>query len=485
MKIRLILYLILFSHIFNVHSSVSELPDDVTADSSLKPLILPMRSLYHISSSTLFEYINNADLPEEQPKIIYLSKGQYTLESLNKLIDNEQFIKQVDENSYLLYTPIYIAHNAALSINNIQLKLDTRRAPFIIYNGMLNIHKSVVTSWDEVNNNYGPRPAFTDEELLVFGKQSARPYLLGLHGSNTLIKYSEIIGLGYQGLLSPFGISFNGKPKTSVDPLSFDALLNELAPPKGELIGNVLEYNFMGVYSNFSKDLIVKGNIIRFSTLYNVDPHDASSQLRFDSNIVYGAFHSHGIIFSREVNLSEIQNNIVFNNAGSGIMLDRSSSHNNIKNNIVFLNEKSGISIYESDNNVISENNVFLNQENGVIARNSQSIQLKNNTLYANHGNGVEVLSRSLTDHTHRDFELDPYSEKSSVKILENRIFDNHLAAINAKEKFNISLFKNNVTGSAPFIYGGELSQFADEIISKQDVVPFLHCTLGEQQCGK
>ncbi|WP_372768754.1 right-handed parallel beta-helix repeat-containing protein [Pseudoalteromonas sp.] len=448
-------------------------------------LIMPMKSLYHLSSSTFYEYSNNAQLEDTEPKIIYLRKGDFTINSLASMIANDKVIERLAENHYLLHLPIYIAHNATLVVDNTLLKLDVKSAPFIIYNGKLLITNSEITSWDKLQGNYGPRPKLSDKQLLTFGKQQARPYLLGLHGSNTLIKYSLIRGLGYQGPLSPFGISFNGKPKTLIDPLGYDALLNLLAPPSGELIGNVFEHNFMGVYSNFAKHLNIKGNIIRYSTLYNIDPHDASSDLNVENNIVYGAKHSHGIIFSREVNDSRIINNIVFNNHGSGIMLDRASNHNQIRHNLIFLNGKSGISIYESANNLITDNTVLLNDENGVIVRNSQSIEIHRNTVEANQGNGIEVLSRSLHDHTHRDFNLDPYNEISSVNIHQNRITENHVAAISAKYKYGLSLFKNNTSGSAPYIYGGDLSVLSNQIIAIQDAKPFIHCSLNlvEEQC--
>ena len=446
---------------------------------------MPMKFIYYLNSSTYFEYVNNARGIPKEPNIIYISNGKYSLQQICDTIDNEDAIKAIGDNKYVLYTPIYIAQNATLTLENVELRMDVKRAPFIIYNGDLNAHSSVITSWDETASNYGPRPSLTKKQILIFGQQTARPYLLGLHGSTTSIKHSLIKGLGYQGPLSPFGISFNGKPKSRLDPLSFDALLLTLPPPKGELIGNTIEDNFIGVYSNFARNIEVRGNIIRDSVLYNVDPHDESSQLVFAHNIVYGAKNSHGIIFSREVNNSTIHENIVFNNYGSGIMMDRLSEENKITNNFVIFNDKAGISLLESDHNVVTNNRVLFNKGNGILVRNSQHTKIHDNYVAQNHDNGIELMSRSLADHLHRDLKLDPYTELSSAEIENNQITQNHLAAITAKNKFKVQIKNNDIRGSGPHFFGGALIPHSDKIITNQKDQGFEFCALGAKLCEK
>ncbi|WP_216043025.1 right-handed parallel beta-helix repeat-containing protein [Pseudoalteromonas sp. C2R02] len=450
--------------------------------------VLPLHFIYTFSSRNYYELVNtlktNKGLEDIEPLAIYISDGNYGLNDIYRLINNKNHFNKLSDSVYISYLPIMIANDASLTIKKQELRLSVQDVAFIAYRGDLFVIDAKVTSWQQTTADYGPRKAIEKKNLLLYGIQPARPYLLGMRGSKSYFANSHFNGLGYQGLSSSFGIALSSRINYARhDPLSFYGILSKLPEPTGLIVGNLIENNFFGFYTNKAKNIYLVGNIIRNNIIYNVDPHDFSENLFISRNITYGARHAHGIIISREVNHSQLNENISFNNAGAGLMLDRACEDNIINNNIVFNNKNDGIAIFESNRNKVKSNVIFTNGNNGIYIRNSQSILVNKNVVSHNAKFGIELASQALSHHLSRNFNLDPYQELTSAKLIDNIIFRNTSAAITAKDKTKIYFSKNNLKGSSPYLYGGDLKNFVNDIMKFQDTEGYSYCNLGTKLC--
>ncbi|MDH3227220.1 MAG: right-handed parallel beta-helix repeat-containing protein [Thermoleophilia bacterium] len=123
---------------------------------------------------------------------------------------------------------------------------------------------------------------------------------------------------------------------------------------------STFERNFFGIYTNRARDIIFRDNTIRFNDLYGWDPHDFSTGLVFERNVVHGN-GSHGIIVSNGVRNSVIRGNRSFDNEGNGIVIDKGSPRNLVEGNVVKRNAD-GIVLLDSPDNRVVANEVTGNQ---------------------------------------------------------------------------------------------------------------------------
>lgn len=447
--------------------------------------LLPLQHLYTFPSKNYFELVNalRKNQLNYNPEVIFIANGVYDLDDVVSQINDNTIIKRINDKTYISYRPIYIAPTASLKINGVELRLSLSDAVFIAYNGDFYVIDTTITSWNEATDNYGINNNIRKEDLLMFGTQEARPYLLGMRGSTSYFANSIFQGLGYKGP-STFGITFSTSiSEQNSDNYSLYGVLKKLKKPEGYIIGSIIQNCFFGFYSNRAGKVILVGNTFRNNIVYNVDPHDYTENLVVARNLVYGAKNAHGIIISREVNHSTIMENIVLANKASGIMLDRKCEHNKINNNIVIANQGDGISIFESDKNSIRDNKVFNNISNGVYIRNSDDIELKNNLIKENGKNGVEVSIVNIDQTETRDFVLDPYHKSSSASFLENNILKNINAAISAKNKPRLFINNNNFTNSGPLFFAGDIAEFTKQILIDNESKGFLYCPDKDPSC--
>ncbi|WP_457565015.1 NosD domain-containing protein [Caminibacter sp.] len=418
---------------------------------------MPLINLYEF-----YRYYKKHNLSQ---KVLVLYNGVYSLEYLSKYLKNS-YIKKINKNTYEITVPIYISPTAKLVINNKKVLLETKPKPvFIMYHGSIYAKNSEFLTWNIKNNSYAKREYIPENELLLIGKQTPRPYFLGLSGSYTLFLNNKFTGLGFHSTVGPFGIGIIKYPKKYIiNNFSLLTILNELGAPVGDYIGNTMTKNMMGFYCAHAKNTTLIGNLIYDNKIYDIDPHDYSKHLIIARNITAKALHAHGIVISRGVDYTIIAENMSFNNHSAGIMLDRSSSHNYIFNNFSFLNGYMGLSIQESDNNLIYKNKFIANKIDGAIIRNSLKITLLKNDIKYNLKNGIEVLTKNINDTIYRNFRRDPYHLATSAVLKENNIINNIMFNITNKNNAAVKLKNNSLKNLYYPNFGGEINIFIPQI---------------------
>lgn len=412
---------------------------------------------------------------ERELEAIVVADGVYSLSRLNDLIDDPDVFEQTGPETFIARRPIFVTPTATVVVRDQTLRLAIDEMATMIYHGDLFIVDAVITTWDESRGDYGPREEIDEDELLLFGVQRHRPYLLGLRGSRSYFAASTFRGLGYNGRSGPFGISlvaYGEPPAGRAD--SLNHLIAELPRPTGVLIGNTITEAFFGFYTNNSASTVLVGNIFSNNVVYGIDLHDDSGNAVIERNLVIGTRHKHGIIFSRDVHAGRIAGNITAGNGGSGIMLDRSSNDAEIERNISLVNNGDGIAVFESDRNRIEGNLLFTNSNNGIHLRNSTNAQIRDNTIDRNGHYGIEAATRDL-DHPLRDSELDPYRKRANASIVDNALHRNLAGAVTAKGRAGLFIQGNDLTDSAPRVFGGELEAVAADILRANRADGFTH----------
>lgn len=433
--------------------------------------LVPISDLYFLPFSNRLEMQRGLwqSRGMTDPDCIVLGRGTYTLEQVYQQIKNDEILSRVlaqdGSRSYLLSRPLYIAATGALvMVAGDWLKLNVDLGAFITYNGALYVNDARISSWDTAAGDYGTRQPLPREQLLKYGVQKPRPYILGMEGSQTYIANSEIIGLGYKGSSGTFGLSFS----STVGKTGLGRYLATLAAPSGWLIGNRIENLFFGLYTKHAISMAIIGNEFYNNVIYAIDPHDYSSDLLIARNLAHGSQIAHGIIVSREVVFSHIIENLSLNNAGSGIMLDRNSGDNHISDNLTLTNEGDGIAVFESDDNHVYGNHIYRNSRNGIYVRNSSNTVIKQNQITANGASGIEVAVVNIDNLETRDFVLDPYRKNASAVVVENVFNDNANSAVTLKAVDNFTLSKNQYRASGPQYFAGDVETQAATLLRSE-----------------
>ncbi len=396
-------------------------------------------------------------------KMIVLYNGIYSIKDIHKKFP--YLVRKIAPKTYLLKAPLYIAKTASLVIQNKKILLETEPKPiFIMYHGNLFIDNSSITTYSDITKGFAKREYIKEEEILLVGKQKPRPYFLGLSNSNTLFLNSSFRGLGFHDSVSTFGIALAQLP-TSI--LHVSNILNflRLEKPQGTYVGNEIYDSMMGFYSANAKNIDIVGNYIHHNIIYDVDPHDFSTNLIIARNLLSDAHHAHGVVISRGVNKTFIAQNIAIHNHSDGIMLDRKCPDNIIYDNLSFANGYMGISFQETDNNSIENNYVAYNIIDGIIIRNSLNTLIKNNHIIKNGRNGIEVLVKNIDDTVYRDFARDPYHKAASCVVIDNTIRNNINNQITVKNRAAIKMYRNHFDKNDINLFGENLTPFIEKII--------------------
>ncbi len=410
-------------------------------------------------------------------KMIIVSKGIASIESLYKKLKKTGLIKK-EGRSYVLKAPLFIGPNGGLVIRGVKLKLAFEPGAPIMCAGELWIKDSLIETWDDKRKRYYPIGKIKYKNYYLYGKQPPRPFITAVKGGSLVIVSSKIKGLGYRGLFASFGLSITGWPVIknlfSIKGLKLKPLLTNLRGTKGIFVGNRITDNYMGIYSNRARELVILGNHIKDNYQYNIDPHDWSKNILIGFNIIEGARKAHGIVFSRYVR-GKIFNNIVFNNSGAGIMMDRRSKALMI-GNLIFRNNLGGISLLESDNQAILKNTLLQNGNYGIYVRNSLNAFIKDNLIVDNGGNGVETSVINISFLSYRNLYLDPYHLASS-SWLESDTFNNNFSGCAKSIYGGVAFYKNKLPQTP--LFKGDLSNFSEEIVSQQGIKPVIIPGLG------
>lgn len=400
-----------------------------------------------------------------EPDIIVIANGVYNLEQLHRLIADPTIFRRVSSDTYIAYRPIYLAASATLVVSGKALRLSLKHGAWFIYHGNIHLLDARLQTWDEQTANYGPREKIAEKELLLLGRTTPRPYLLGLNGSWIYAANTVFYGLGYKGQTSTFGLSLRNNESEIPVNMNLRSVINRRKHPSGLFIGNTISRLFFGFYSHGAHDIVFVGNVFHDNIIYNFDPHDYSTGLLIARNIFYHANHAHGIIVSRGVNDNIIAENLVFENQGAGLMLDRHSNNNLLIDNISLENGIDGIAIYESNNNLLLRNTVSRNANNGINIRNSCAVLVKNNTLFRNAHNGAELTARDIYYLETRDFVKDPYQQLARAHFQGNTFDSNLNSALAGKGGVGIHLWHNRFINTGPLVLSGELEPFTHQML--------------------
>ncbi len=391
----------------------------------------------------------------DTPKTIVVANGVYEVADLYHIIADEQVIAKTGDRTYLFRQPIYVTPTASLVIRDVSVRLSVLHGTFLMADGELYVVDSTITSWNENTNDEGAREHIPAQEILLYGRQTPRPYILMAEGSQLYMANSLINGLGYKGQRGTFGISLSKRAQYPTSNLN--TYIRQRPRPTGWLIGNTFTNNFFGFYSIRADDIVIVGNVYHDNVIYNIDPHDYSNNLLIARNLTYNAQHAHGIIISREVDHAVIAENISASNNGTGIMLERNSEDTLVYSNISLNNKGDGIAVFESDHNLLANNIAARNQNNGIHVRNSDHITVIDNFILRNANNGAETAVLDIDDLETRNFELDPYHKSASARYSNNRFDSNVNAAMAAKNNGKASIYNNIFYNSGPVIFADDL----------------------------
>ena len=306
-----------------------------------------------------------------------ISHGVADLHNLAAQLDALECSEQVCS----LSAPLVIGQNAGLVIQGtaespIELRLRREGGAMLANSGRLFVAHARIIGWDR------------DGPALAPGRY--RPFIVGIEGSDMLIRNSQLAHLGYAASHA-YGLNLTILRRDG------DLLR---PPPIGDFLHNRLTGLYYAFYSHGAEDVRIIGNVVRGSHKYGLDPHDDSKRLLIARNDVAGTGvvdtergppGGHGIIVSRGVTDSWIVQNRVIDNARSGIVIDKWSHRNLVADNVARGNKDDGITVFESDDLWITGNRVEMNGDSGIRVRHSRAVHMVDNIIGRHAGYCVKV----------------------------------------------------------------------------------------------
>lgn len=122
-------------------------------------------------------------------------------------------------------------------------------------------------------------------------------------------------------------------------------------------------------------------------------------------------------------------------------MLDRSSIRNVVANNYAFLNANDGMTLFESQENMIYGNKLVANGKSGFRFRNSWDVVSTKNWVMFNRDDGIQSYAFDITQtEKDRDFVMDPFTIKSSLRVQDDVILGNIKGDIKLNSFANVTL---------------------------------------------
>jgi parallel beta-helix repeat protein len=295
-----------------------------------------------------------------------------TLDRLSKAVGNPAALKELAPGEWLAGASIEIDKGASLAISAPDvrwLKLRSVGPAFSTikaFGGGLAVTGTCITSWDDTKQQVDTNVA------------DGRSFMLARDGGQMTVDKAQLAYLGF-GDTESYGLSWRTEGTG------------------GHVADSDISHLYFGVYTFGVGGLSITGNDVHDSTLYGIDPHTGSHDLKIQNNTVHDN-GKHGIILAEDCVKSDISGNIVYRNAHHGIVLYQHSNNNTIENNETFQNASQGININESGSNVIASNKVYDNGESGIgVAQTGQDNALRNNDVRGNKQDGVRIVSEATT----------------------------------------------------------------------------------------
>lgn len=385
---------------------------------------------------------------------ITIVDGVYGLDQLVAEINDDDAIQKTGDGEFILHIPIAIKENASLLVQEGEILRLNANTGALIYNfGYFGVIDATVHGWnvDESEPAY-----FEDQDMF-------RPFFTTWCGGVMDIVGSDIAYLGYQSSKS-YGITY-----TSCD----DSVYRHEMEHAGVCTGSIIDSKFTNVYFGFysfeAEDVAIIGNEYDDNIIYGIDPHDWSRGLIIANNTVRNTRVKHGIITSRGVHESYIFNNLTENNNGSGIMLDRNSYDIVVANNVSRNNKADGLTVYESSKNISYQNKYIGNGSTGIRSRNSWDI-LSYKDVVNDNNTAVRLYTADLTvgeKTKDRDFDRDPYTEKSSTSLVHTEIIGNHDSNFQIKEIDSVEIYKPSFFKVPQRSFSGEFKKSSKSVFNQ------------------
>lgn len=385
---------------FTHENVIKKLPEDKPATVGVHSFMTLKEMEKFAEPDRVKEFADMQGVPE--PRAIVVESGVARMDDIVKAVNDPSLIEHKD-GIYYLYAPILVWYGATLVIegedgDKLKIRMSQQKGGFLVNAGDTFIIYADISGWNEQKNDYS---WYKD-------KKTFRPFYATWSGSRTYFSRSDFRHLGYSESKS-YGITF------SIDTDMLKARPH-LARPTGWIVESLFEEVYYGFYSFEADDVVLMRNVYKDNIVYGIDPHDRSERLVIAYNEAYGTKQRHGIIVSREVNDSWIVYNYSHNNKGSGFMLDRTSVRNVVAFNKGEHNGSDGLTLFESEENLIVGNDMSRNKKDGIRLRNSWDIECYDNILENNGGVAMQTYASKLVSE-HRDFELDPYTQRAGVLV--------------------------------------------------------------------
>lgn len=323
---------------------------------------------------------------------IRITEGKdVTLTTLSRAIGDDRALKEAATGEWLLGANLEIDKGASMLIQSPEvrwLKLSSGPTTFVtlkVAGGGLAIKGSCITSWDDAAQRASTgasTPATPDTapdaaDTAAAGQQG-RSFVLARDGATMTIDHAELAYLGY-GNRESYGLLWRTEGTT------------------GHLVDSIVSHNYFGVYTFDVGGVEISGNDIFENTLYGIDPHTGSHDLKIINNTVHDN-GKHGIILAEKCVNSVISGNMVYRNQHHGIVLYQNSDNNTVENNDSFGNASQGVNINESKNNTVVNNRIYDNLESGIgVADTGQDNTLRQNDIRGNKVDGIRLVTAATT----------------------------------------------------------------------------------------
>lgn len=338
--------------------------------------------------------------------IVVEGSGEATLGAVAAALGRPKLLSELGPGEWLLAANLEIRPGTTLLIAGPEvrwLKLRSDDKGFVSLKargGRLVLADTCVSSWD-------PGRGHVDENVA-----DGRSFVLARDGAQMTIHRSRLHHLGYQADES-YGLAWR------------------LEGTGGEIVDSELAHNFYGLYTYQVQGLVVRGNVVRHSVMYGIDPHTDSSGLLIENNL---AHHNgkHGIILAEGCSDSIIRNNRAYANGLHGIVLYSDSDDNLVEGNTAYDNGQQGINLNGSSGSRVMGNTVYKNGSDGIgIGGGSSENVITGNIVRENRQHGIHL-----------------YSKAADNTVEANRVDRNGRYGIYVKSAGNRVLATNEVRGN-------------------------------------
>lgn len=314
------------------------------------------------------------------PLAIVVDSGQWRLAQLHAALAGHAGAMEREGSAYLLRLPLLIQAGAGLAVQKGEtLRLSRDRGAFLINLGTVHISQARLESWDE-----------TRKATALAAPADAtgfQPFLLGWSGSLTVIRDSQVAGLGFAENLT-HGLAF------AAGPVGLDGL--ELPPPpRVHIAGSELTGLYSGIHATAVPELRICRNRFLQSRLNAIHLDIGSSGVVAENRITQTQ-GPYALYFNKNAGNVWVINNDISENRRSGLSINDSVdiviAGNEIRQNY------DAVFLQASERILLADNRIFDNQRHAVSLRDAGPIRLQNDRIGPNRGVGILARKARIPD---------------------------------------------------------------------------------------